>query len=132
MKGVTPERTSALEGTSLLCSTTVAYGSRQLERCNTSISTNAELKVHVSLNVGHQQVCKVVISGTSVKINDFLRSLFIHCAAVELTGIFSDIMNRKDYVRFSDSLVLQPQVNTRSEGYLGHGREGIRVKELWH
>ena len=74
---------------------------------------------------------KVVTSGTSVKINVFLRSLFIHCAAAELTGIFSDIMNLKDCVRFSDSLVLQQHVKTRSEGYLGHGGEGIGVKELW-
>ena len=51
-----------------------------------SISPKAELKVHVFLNVGHQRGCKVVTSGTSVKINVFflptcLRSLFIHCAA---------------------------------------------------
>ena len=60
-----------------------------------------------------------------------LRSLFIDCAAAELTGIFSDIMNLKDCVRFSDSLVLQQLVKTRTEGYLGHGGEGIGVKELW-
>ena len=35
----------------------------------TSISPKAELKVHVFVNVGHQQGCKVVTSGTSVKIN---------------------------------------------------------------
>ena len=52
--------------------------------------------------------------------------LFIHCAAVELTGIFSDIMNLKDRaVRFYDSLVLPRQVTTRSGGYLGHGGEGM-------
>ena len=34
-------------------------------------SPKAELKVHVFLNVGHQQGCKVVTSGTSVKINVF-------------------------------------------------------------
>ena len=33
------------------------------------ISPKAELKVHVFLNVGHQQGCKVVTSATSVKIN---------------------------------------------------------------
>ena len=66
--------------------------------------------------VGHQRGCKVVTSGTSVKINVFLRSLFIHCAAAELTGIFSDIMNLKDCVRFSDSLVLPQQLKTRSGG----------------
>ena len=38
---------------------------------NTSISPKAELKVHVFLNVGHQRDCKVVTSGTSVKINVF-------------------------------------------------------------
>ena len=89
------------------------------------------LKCTCILNVGHQRGCKVVTSGTSVKINVFLRSLFIHCAAAELTGIFSDIMNLKDCVWFSDSLVLQQLVKTRSEGYLGHGGEGIGVKELW-
>ena len=36
-----------------------------------SISPKAELKVPVLLNVGHQQGCKVVTSGTSVKINFF-------------------------------------------------------------
>ena len=46
-------------------------------------------------------------------------------------GIFSDIMNLKDCVKFSDSLVLQQLVKTRSEGYLGLGGEGIGVKELW-
>jgi hypothetical protein len=56
---------------------------------------------------------------------------FIHCAAAELTGIFSEIMNLKDGVRFSDSLVLQQHVKTRCEGYLGYGGEGIGVKELW-
>ena len=55
----------------------------------------AELKVHVFLNVGHQQGCKVVTSGTSVKLVFFflptcLSSLFIHCAVVELTVGFSD------------------------------------------
>ena len=52
-------------------------------------------------------------------------SLFINLAAAELTGIFSDIMNLKDCVGFSDSLVLQQQVKTRSGGYLGHDGEGI-------
>ena len=90
-----------------------------------------QLKVHVYLNVGHQRGCKVVTSATSVKLNVFLRSLFIHCTSAELTGIFSDIMNLKDCVGFSDSLVLQQQVKTRSGSYLGHGGEGIEGKELW-
>jgi hypothetical protein len=38
-----------------------------------------------------------------------IRSLFIHCAATELTGIFSDIMNLKGCVGFSDFLVLPQQ-----------------------
>ena len=38
-----------------------------------------------------------------------IRSLFIHCAATKLTGIFSDILNLKDRVGFSDSLVLPQQ-----------------------
>jgi hypothetical protein len=89
-----------------------------------------QLKVHVYLNVGHQRGCKVVTSATSVKLNVFLRSLFIHCTSAELTGIFSDIMNLKDCVGFSDSLVLQQQVGlkTRGWGYLGHGGEGISGK----
>ena len=57
-----------------------------------------------------------------------LRSLLIHCAAVELMGIFSDIMNLKDCVGFSDSLVLPQQIKARSGGYLGHGGEGIGGK----
>ena len=36
-----------------------------------SISPKAELKAHVSLNVGRQRGCKVVTSGTSVNINVF-------------------------------------------------------------
>ena len=41
------------------------------------ISPKAELKVHVFLNVGHQQGCKVVTSATSVKINIiFFRRLY--------------------------------------------------------
>ena len=39
-------------------------------------------------------------------------------------------MNLKDCVRFSDSLVLQQLVKTRSEGYLGHGGEGIGVRNF--
>ena len=58
-------------------------------------------------------------------------TIFIHCAAAELTGIFSDIMDLKDCAGFSDSLVLQQPVKTGSGGYLGHGREGIGGKELW-
>ena len=41
------------------------------------------------------------------------------------------MMNLKDCVWLSDSLVIPHQVKTRSGGYLGHGREGIGVKELW-
>ena len=52
-----------------------------------------------------------------------IRSLFIHCGAAKLTGIFSDIMNLKDRVGFSDSRVLPQQVKTRIVGYLGHGGE---------
>ena len=48
--------------------------------------------------VGHQRGCKVVTLGTSVKIIVFLGFLFIHCAAAELTGIFSDIMSLKESV----------------------------------
>ena len=59
-----------------------------------------------------------------------LPSLFIHCTAPELTRIFSDIMNFKDCVWFSYSLVL-PQVKTHSGGYLGHCGEGIGGKELY-
>ena len=43
----------------------------------------------------------------------------------ELAGIFSDIMNLKDCVGFSDSLILPQQVKTYSGGYLAHGVEGI-------
>ena len=38
-----------------------------------------------------------------------MRSLFIHCAATELTRIFSDITNLKDCIGFSNSLVLPQQ-----------------------
>ena len=43
----------------------------EAHRRYTSISPKAEFKVHVFLNVGHQRGCKVVTSGTSVKINVF-------------------------------------------------------------
>ena len=43
-----------------------------------SISPKAELKVHVFLNVGHQQGCKVVTLGTSVKINVFFFHTHTH------------------------------------------------------
>ena len=43
----------------------------------------------------------------------------------ELTGIFSDIMNLKDRIGFSDSWVLPQQVKTRSVGYLGHGEKEL-------
>ena len=52
-------------------------------------------------------------------------------------GIFSDIMNLKDCVGFSDFLVLPQQgplvlvVEVEITGYLGHGGEGIGGKELW-
>ena len=38
--------------------------------------SEAELKVHVSLNVGHQRGFKVVTSGTSVKIYIFSANVF--------------------------------------------------------
>ena len=44
--------------------------------------------------------------------------------------MFSDIMNLKDCVGFSDSLVLPQQAKTRSGGYLGHGGEGIGGRNL--
>ena len=94
----------------------------EAHRRYTLISPKAELKVHVFLNVGQQRVCKVVTSGTFVKnLPTSLRSLFIHCAAAELTGILSDIMNLKDRVGFSDSRVLPQQVKTHSVGYISHG-----------
>ena len=76
----------------------------EARRHYTLISPKAELKVHVFLNVGHQQG-KVVTSGTSVKIHfpTWFRSLVINCAVAKLTGIFSDIFNLKDCVGFSDS-----------------------------
>ena len=44
----------------------------EAQRHYASISPKAELKVHVFLNVGHhQRRCKVVTSGTSVKLNVF-------------------------------------------------------------
>jgi hypothetical protein len=63
-----------------------------LERCNTSISPKAELKVKVFLNVGHQKGSEVETSVTS--------------AAAKLTGKFSDLINLKVCVGFSHSLVL--------------------------
>ena len=45
-------------------------------------------------------------------------------------GIFSDIMNLKDCVGFSDSGTSTTKTR-RSGGYLGHGGEGIWGKELW-
>ena len=54
-----------------------------------------------------------------------IRSLFIHCTATELTGIFSDIMRR--VLRLSGTSTTK----TRSGGYLGHGGEGIGGKEFW-
>ena len=62
-----------------------------------------------------------------------LRTLFIHCAATELMGIFSDIMNLKDWVGFSDSLVLPLQrlvvgvISAMVEKVV----VGIGGKELW-
>ena len=86
----------------------------------------AKLKVHVFLNVGHQRGCKVVIPGTSVKINVFfLRfTIFIHSLYRCQTDI-SDIMNLQYRVGFSDSRVPPQQVKTRSASYLTHGGEGI-------
>ena len=71
-------------------------------------SPKAKLKVHFFLNVGHQQGCNVVTSGTSVKTIVFSSdkfTIFIYRAVTKLTGIFPVIMYLKDCVWFSDSLV---------------------------
>jgi hypothetical protein len=51
-----------------------------------------------------------------------IQSLFIHCAATELTGIFSDIMNLKDRIGFSGSLgviaaMVEKELGERNFGF---------------
>ena len=62
-------------------------------------STKAELMVHVFLNVGHQQGCKLATSGSSVKIKVFTSNVFtiMHYAAAELAG--GESVNRVE-IRF--------------------------------
>ena len=64
----------------IIVSTAARMHSVQVE-VYASISPKAELKVHVFLNVAHQQTCKVVTSVSSVKINVFSSDVlmnFIH------------------------------------------------------
>ena len=74
------------------------------------ISPKAELKVHVFLNVGHQQGCKVVTlqPDTSVNINVFFsqRVLFIHCAAAgnAIYGCAAEVLRRREKDVFSRQL----------------------------